>query len=285
MLMGDTGNALDALDKYAHSPRIETVTLRYLSASSIATAMTSLQQLPVLTLLSLEDNDQRSLSQVRHPVSNPNHPIRIKQIACSEALKVLRDDAARGCAQLDVLLPLVNLTLMFVSNPVMNVKWFAFRFPALKIHRPPTPFDAGLAAAASGAHTPILLQEVRSSSWLKLSAKDPLRIRHFSSGRAALHPRRLQPCPSHTTHPTHQLVFRLGGSTFWSPHPASRSNARTNPTALRQVLNRLPRQWTSGSRADASSCLSRWPCSALRLCGPHRALVMVRYQRPHSVCS
>ena len=202
--------------------------------------MTSLQQLPVLTLLSLEDNDQRSLSQVRHPVSNPNHPIRIKQIACSEALKVLRDDAARGCAQLDVLLPLVNLTLMFVSNPVMNVKWFAFRFPALKIHRPPTPFDAGLAAAASGAHTPILLQEVRSSSWLKLSAKDPLRIRHFSTGRAALHPRRLQPCPSHTTHPTHQLVFRLGGSTIWSPHPASRSNARPNPTALRQVLNRLP---------------------------------------------
>jgi hypothetical protein len=123
---------------------------------------------------------------------------------------------------------------------VMNVKWFAFRFPALKIHRPPTPFDAGLAAAASGAHTPILLQEVRSSSWLKLSAKDPLRIRHFSTGRAALHPRRLQPCPSHTTHPTHQLVFRLGGSTIWSPHPASRSNARPNPTALRQVLNRLP---------------------------------------------
>ena len=54
MLMGGRGNALDALDKYAHSPRIETVTLRYLSASSIATAMTSLQQLPVLTLLSLE---------------------------------------------------------------------------------------------------------------------------------------------------------------------------------------------------------------------------------------
>ena len=147
MLMGGTGNALDALDKYAHSPRIETVTLRYLSASSIATAMTSLQQLPVLTLLSLEDNDQRSLSQVRHPVSNPNHPIRIKQIACSEALKVLRDDAARGCAQLDVLLPLVNLTLMFVSNPVMtsngspsaslHSKYIALPHPSMRVSPPP----------------------------------------------------------------------------------------------------------------------------------------------------
>jgi hypothetical protein len=81
MLMGGTGNALDALDKYAHSPRIETVTLCYMSAASIATAMASLQLLPVLTLLILEDNDLRSLSQVRRRVPNPNRPIRINQIA------------------------------------------------------------------------------------------------------------------------------------------------------------------------------------------------------------
>jgi hypothetical protein len=77
------------------------VTLRYVHAGSIAAAMPSLLQLPALTLLILEDNSLHSL------------------------------------AQLDVLLPLKGLVEMFVSNPVMNVKWFrpylAFRFPALQV--------------------------------------------------------------------------------------------------------------------------------------------------------
>ena len=92
------------------SPRIETVTLRYVHAGSIAAAMPSLLQLPALTLLILEDNSLHSL------------------------------------AQLDVLLPLTRLVEMFVSNPVMNIKWFrpylAFRLPALQVCRVSCQTDA-----------------------------------------------------------------------------------------------------------------------------------------------
>jgi len=58
------GNALDALDKYSNSPKIGSVTLKYVFHSRIKQAMASMKQLPSLTMLCLEENNICSLNQL-----------------------------------------------------------------------------------------------------------------------------------------------------------------------------------------------------------------------------